>query len=49
MKLFFVLASLIAAAQAQFSIGAPTSGTTIHAGQNFGVQIIVPISTVSHV
>ena len=49
MKLFFILASLIAATQAQFSIGAPTSGATVNAGQNLTVQIIVPIDTVSYI
>ena len=49
MKLLFVLASLLAVAQAQFSIGAPTSGATLQAGQNVTVQIIVPIDTVSYI
>ena len=48
MKLLFVLVSLFAAAQAQFSIGAPKAGTTLQAGQNVPVQIIVPIDTVSY-
>jgi hypothetical protein len=48
MKPLFVLASLLAVAQAQFSIGAPTSGATLQAGQNVTVQIIVPIDTVSY-
>ncbi|PPQ69125.1 hypothetical protein CVT26_003573 [Gymnopilus dilepis] len=45
MKLFYVLASLAAAAHAQFSIGAPKAGSTLVAGQDFTVQIIVPIDT----
>jgi len=44
MKLFVVLASLFAAAQAQF-FGAPAPGATIHAGQNVMVQVIVPVDT----
>ena len=48
MKLLFVLASLFAASQAQFSIGAPKAGTTLQAGKNVQVQIIVPIDTVSY-
>ena len=48
MKLFLVLATLFAAVQAQFSIGAPAAGATLHAGQNVDVQIIVPIDTVSY-
>jgi hypothetical protein len=40
-----VLASLFAAAQAQFSIGAPAPGTTLVPGQKFTVQVIVPIDT----
>jgi len=48
MRLFLVLATLFAAAQAQFSIGAPAAGATLHAGQNVNVQIIVPIDTVSY-
>jgi len=49
MQLLFVLASLFAAAQAQFSIGAPAPGATLQAGQNVEVQIIVPINTVSYI
>ncbi|KDR70764.1 hypothetical protein GALMADRAFT_282011 [Galerina marginata CBS 339.88] len=45
MKLLFFLASLFAASQAQFSIGAPKAGATLHAGQKVGVQVIVPIDT----
>jgi hypothetical protein len=45
MKLLLVLASLFVASQAQFSIGAPKAGTTLQAGQNVSVQIIVPINT----
>jgi len=44
MKLFVVLTSLFAAAQAQF-FGAPAPGATLHAGQNVTVQVIVPIDT----
>ncbi|KDR70765.1 hypothetical protein GALMADRAFT_809563 [Galerina marginata CBS 339.88] len=44
MKLFFVVASLLAASQA-ISIGAPKAGVTIHAGQSVSVQVIVPIDT----
>ena len=49
MKLLFVLASLFAAAHAQISIGAPTSGATVQAGQNVTIQIIEPIDTVSYI
>jgi hypothetical protein len=45
MKFLFILASLFAAAQAQFSIGAPELGDTLVPGQNVTVQIIVPIDT----
>jgi len=45
MKLLLALASLFAAAQAQFSIGAPAAGTTLAPGSNVTVQIIVPIDT----
>jgi len=48
MNLLFVLASLFSASQAQFSISAPKAGTTLQAGQNVPVQIIVPIDTVSY-
>jgi hypothetical protein len=48
MKLLFVLVSLFAASQAQFSISAPKAGTTLQAGQNVPVQIIVLIDTVSY-
>jgi len=48
MRVFLVLATLLAAAQAQFAIGAPAAGATLHAGQNVNVQIIVPIDTVSY-
>ena len=48
MKLLFVLASLLAVAQA-VSIGAPTSGATLQAGQKVTVQIVVPIDTVSYI
>ena len=47
MKLLLALASLFAAAQAQFSIGAPAAGTTLTPGSDVTVQIIVPIDTVS--
>ncbi|KDR68876.1 hypothetical protein GALMADRAFT_272265 [Galerina marginata CBS 339.88] len=45
MKLLFFLASLFAAAQAQFAIGAPKPGATLQPGQSVGVQVIVPIDT----
>ena len=48
MKFFIVLASLFAAAQAQF-FGAPLPDATIQAGQNVTVQVIVPIDTVSYI
>jgi len=44
MKSFVVLTSLFAAAQAQF-FGAPAPGSTIQAGQQVTVQVIVPIDT----
>jgi len=44
MKFFVVLASLFAAAQAQF-FGAPSPGATIQAGKNVTVQVFVPIDT----
>ena len=47
MKYLFVLASLLAAAQAQFSIGAPKAGTILVPGQSVVVQVIEPIDTVS--
>jgi len=47
MRLFLVLATLLAAVQAQFAIGAPAAGATLQPGQNVNVQIIVPIDTVS--
>lgn len=47
MKFFVVLASLFAAAQAQF-FGAPAPGATLQAGQSVTVQVIVPIDTVSY-
>jgi hypothetical protein len=49
MKFFIVLVSLFAAVQAQFSFGAPAPGSTIRAGQDVTVQIIVPIDTVSDI
>jgi hypothetical protein len=49
MKFFVVLVSLIAAVQAQFSFGAPAPGSTIRAGKDVTVQIIVPIDTVSDI
>ena len=49
MKFFAVLVSLFAAVQAQFSFGAPPPGSTIRAGQDVTVQIIVPIDTVSDI
>jgi hypothetical protein len=52
MKFFVVLVStvsLIAAVQAQFSFGAPAPGSTIQAGKDVTVQIIVPIDTVSDI
>ena len=51
MKSFAVLVSLFAAAsvQAQFSFGAPSPGSTIRAGKDVTVQIIVPIDTVSDI
>lgn len=45
MRLFLVLATLLAAVQAQFAIGAPAAGATLQPGQNVNVQIIVPIDT----
>ena len=49
MKFFItvVLISLFATVQAQFSFGAPAPGSTISAGQNVTLQIIVPIDTVN--
>jgi hypothetical protein len=49
MKVFVVLASLFAAAQAQFSFGAPAPGATIQSNKSVAVQIIVPIDTVSYI
>lgn len=49
MRFFVVLVSLFAAVQAQFSFGAPASGSTIQAGKDVTVQIIVPIDTVSYI
>ena len=48
MKLFVVLTSLFATAQALF-FGSPASNATIQAGQNVTVQVIVPIDTVSYI
>ena len=48
MKFFLVLATLFAAAQAHFSVGAPAASATLHPGQNVNVQIIAPINTVSY-
>jgi hypothetical protein len=45
MKFLFLLATLFAAAQAQFSIGAPALGSTLVPGQDVTVQVIVPIDT----
>jgi hypothetical protein len=45
LQLSFVLLSLFAAAQAQFSIGAPKAGDTLVPGSKTTVQIIVPIDT----
>ncbi|KAF8878371.1 ricin B lectin domain-containing protein [Gymnopilus junonius] len=45
MKLAFVLLSVFAAAQAQFSIGAPPAGATLVPGSKTTVQVIVPIDT----
>lgn len=47
MKFFVILLSLFASVQAQFSFGAPAPGSTIRAGKDVTVQIIVPIDTVS--
>jgi len=44
MRLFIILTSLFAVAQAQF-FGAPAPFATIHAGQSVTVQVIVPIDT----
>ncbi|KAF8906998.1 hypothetical protein CPB84DRAFT_1878262 [Gymnopilus junonius] len=45
MKTSFVLLSLFAAAQAQFTIGAPKPGATLVPGSKTTVQVIVPIDT----
>lgn len=48
MKLFVVLTSLFAAAQALF-FGAPSPGATLQAGGTVLVQVVVEIDTVSYI
>lgn len=48
MKLFLILVSLFAAAQAQFTIRAPAPGTTLQADEAVTIQVVVPVDTVSY-
>lgn len=47
MKFLYILASLIAASNAQFGIRLPKAGDVVKPGSNITVQLIVPFDTVS--